>query len=69
MLVSRGVLFDGSEIPRPRLDGAKKPMYNPGTNYLSLNWFSRRISEPSTVAGPTCDANQQFLSSKKTSLR
>ena len=49
--------LEGSEIRRGstthRKDGAKqKPVVlNPGDfNYLSLNWFSRRISEASTAS-------------------
>ena len=39
------IFVDASETP-----GRYKTLQIMGVNYLSLNWFSRRISEPSTVS-------------------
>ena len=43
----RNNTVDGSEIPKNHL-GCIGPLVNHGINW-NLNWFSRRISEPSTV--------------------
>ena len=45
--------------PSDRLDGAKTWLIM-GINYRSLNWFSRRISEPSTV-GPIATSRHEFV--------
>ena len=47
-LFSIGHTVDGSEILHHRLDVLKKTVNN-GISTTNLNWFSRRISEPSTV--------------------
>ena len=51
---------EGSEIPNNhRLDGAKNPCKTMEVNYLSLNWWVYRISEPPN------SINDRFLFSQK----